>query len=320
MPRSIALAWSPRSAGKEAMKMLGIDPDNSFLVYEGSSFWGCPIWPAPTLTAVSIVDESSAALEPDESQRDIRQMDFVLADEGYDPTSRVRKGRLFKRFEGVQPQEWHVQPHPIIPMERQKIDASGVKRKLLGSYIDFSLTAFLKHEGINKPLFILGNAREFTIWSLVEVEAIVSGEPLVYLRSRKVFGALPRLNIGAVPAEHLVLVQGKLDILAEDLYRAGPESVIDRSREAATAILSAYLQVSGQAVKGKDLGALLTLLEELHDKKYVVANLGKTIARLHSRGKTAEQVKRPVRVPCEEDAELAVQAIGLILRDLGWAE
>jgi len=303
------------------MKLLGIDPSNSFLVYEGSSFWGYPIWPAPTLVAVSIVDESSDTLEPGVNQRDVTFMDFVLVDEGYDPTSRVRKGRLFKRYEGTQPHSWHVLPHPAIPFEKQKMDANGVFEKRLGTYGDFGLTSFLKHKEIARPLFLLGNEREFTIWSLVEVEATVSGVPLVYLKSRKIFGALPRLKADSIPEEQLFRLQDKLATLAEDLYRAGPESVIDRCREAATAILSAYLHANGCGEKGKDLGALTNLFESrLEDKKDIVINLGRTLARLHARGKTAEQERRSVRQSSEQDAELAVQAVGLILRDLGWAE
>ena len=301
------------------MKTLGIDPNSGFLVYEGSSFWGYPIWPAPTLVAVTIVDESSDHLVPGANQNDIARMDFVFIDEGYDPTSRVRKGRLFKRFGPLHPTEWHVSPHPAIPDERKMMSTDGVLMKLLGSYCEFSLTTYLKQQGIHRPLFLLGNEREHTIWALVDVEATVSGEPLVYLKSRKVFGALPQLNTDAIPDDYLDRVQEKLDTLAEDLYRAGPESVIDRCREAATATLSAYLQHNCVTQPGKDLGALANTYEKANPQNQIITGQARTIARLHSRGKNAEQEKRGVRPPTEADAELAVQAVAIILRELGWA-
>lgn len=301
------------------MKTLGIDTHNSFLVYEGSTFWGYPIWPAPTLIAVSIVDETSKTLSPGKEQRNILQMDYVFIDEGYDPTSRVRKGRLFKLYEGGQPSEWHVPPHPAIPSEQIEMNKNGVLPKRLGSYCEFGLTSHLKQQGIDRPLFLLGNETEFTIWSLVDAEATVSGEPLIYLKARKIFGALPPLLIDAVPPEHLDRVKVKLDTLAEDLYRAGPESVIDRCREAATAILSVYLQHHGHTNAGKELGKLAMAYDKAYPQNQVIAGQARTIARLHSRGKNSEQEKRDIRPPAEADAELAVQAIGLILRDLGWA-
>jgi hypothetical protein len=303
------------------MKTLGIDQYSKFLAYEGSTFSGYPIWPAPTLIAVSIVDESSNTLSPGKNQRDVLQMDYVFVDEGYDPTSRVRKGRLFMRYGDIQPHEWHVKPHPLDSTEQIKAaNANGVIQKTLGTYSEFNLSSHLKQKRIDRPLFLLGNETEFTIWSLVDAEATVSGEPLVYLKARKIFGALPTLIIDAVTPEHFDRVKVKLDTLAEDLYRAGPESVIDRCREAATAALSAYLQQHGHTTPGNDLGKLAAAYDKAFPQNQVIAGQAQTIARLHSRGKNAEQEKRDVRPPTEADAELAVQAIGVILRDLGWAE
>jgi hypothetical protein len=54
-------------------------------------------------------------------------------------------------------------------------------------------------------------------------------------------------------------------------------------------------------------------------KKFVVANCAHILALLHSRGKHVEQEKRAIRQITEQDAEFAVQAVGLILCDLDWA-
>lgn len=107
---------------------------------------------------------------------------------------------------------------------------------------------------------------------------------------------------------------GKLE---QELFRAGPESVVDRSREAATAILSKYLQSHGKTDPGKDLGHLANKIAEAGFE--VVANAARIIARLHARGKHAEQERRAIRPITEQDAEFAVQAVGVVLCDLGWA-
>ncbi len=44
------------------------------------------------------------------------------------------------------------------------------------------------------------------------------------------------------------------------------------------------------------------------------------VARLHSRGKTNEVHAKGLREPVDEDAELALHALGFALRDIGWAE
>lgn len=134
-------------------------------------------------------------------------------------------------------------------------------------------------------------------------------------------GALPELDWNLLP-DKSGLVKGKIESLLDDVYRAGAESIVDRAREAATAILSAYLQNEGIAeANGKDLGALIELLVKRNDKngQRIVACAAEIPQRLHSRGKHAEQEKhdnlRPIR---EQDAELAVQCIGVMLCDLGW--
>jgi hypothetical protein len=302
------------------MQTLGIDTTNTSLAYEGSSNWGYPLWPAPTVIAAAIVDESSREIVPNSRHRDISTLDYVLVDLGYDPTSRVRKGRLFKRSDGTQPAPWHVQPHPSFPIEQTQIDAHGVLQKYLATYCGFCLPQELKSKKILRPLFILGDEHSFTLWSLVDVETAVSGVPLVYLKSRKVFGAVPDLNKSAVPSEHYSRIVEKLEILSEDLYRAGPESVIDRCREAATGILSGYLQEAEKTKPGKDLADLAKGFDKHKPQNLIVSGQAKTIARLHSRGKNAEQEKNDIRTPTEADAELAVQAVGLIIRELGWAK
>lgn len=72
------------------MKAIGIDQD-LYLVYEGQRGWGQAVWPVPTLLAAAIIDESSKELTP--APNDLQRSPFIFVDEGYDPASRVRKGR-----------------------------------------------------------------------------------------------------------------------------------------------------------------------------------------------------------------------------------
>jgi hypothetical protein len=41
--------------------------------------------------------------------------------------------------------------------------------------------------------------------------------------------------------------------------------------------------------------------------------------RLHARGKSNEAYSKSLRDPVDEDAELALHALGLALHDIGWA-
>ena len=71
-----------------------------------------------------------------------------------------------------------------------------------------------------------------------------------------------------------------------------------------------------------DLGKLVGVLGKLPrgDRPNICNNGGDIIAILRPRAKPLEQAMRPLRLIREQDAELAVQLIGTMLCDLGWAQ
>ena len=173
-----------------------------------------------------------------------------------------------------------------------------------------------------QPLIVLGVSQQFTVWTLISIELSLAGEEIVALRSRSTFGALPELLEESIPANGNEKVVKAIGILSEDLHRAGPQSVIDRSRDVIAWMLSAYLQSCGQAEVGRDLGRLISRLNGVSDiaKKETAASAANVVRLLHARGKSSEQEKRPMmRSLQEQDAQLAVLCVGMILCDLGWA-
>jgi hypothetical protein len=102
------------------------------------------------------------------------------------------------------------------------------------------------------------------------------------------------------------------------VYKAGSDSIVDRAREAASAIINAYLLEQGYIEKHKDLGQLIKPLREKAEK-YIVANCADTLAKLHSRTKHTEQKNKNLRSINTQDAELAAQIIGIILIELALA-
>lgn len=93
------------------MKTIGIDEDN-FLVYEGNNHWGHGVWPTPVILPMSITDESRKDLSPAHSTG-LSYFPYIFIDDGYDPTSRVRRGRVYEKH-NQQPYQWHVYDHPAL--------------------------------------------------------------------------------------------------------------------------------------------------------------------------------------------------------------
>jgi len=292
---------------------LGIDR-NTDMVFEGNSYHGGHlVWPSPMLSPAKFILASDNPVLP---ARYETYTNYLFREDTFDPVTRVKRGRFYKSNQ-TQPERWTVMISP--PMSaNQPFDVMHA-----WTYFSCPMSEMPTLVDANQHLVILGTTAAFSLWTIINRELIYTNEIVFTLMARQSFGVLPEIDWGLVP-ETSGLVKEKLDSLVDDVYRAGSESVVDRAREAATAILSAYLRSKGVTkASGKDLGALTDLLDEQNNKheQRILRCAAEIAQRLHSRAKHAEQEKRdnlrPIR---KQDAELAVQCIGVMLCDLGWAK
>ncbi|MCG8313786.1 MAG: hypothetical protein MI976_11265 [Pseudomonadales bacterium] len=295
--------------GVDLMRCIGIE-QSSLLVYEGDGYLGYGIWPSPTLLPAYIVNNKSDDVSIP-SRVDLQTVPYVLWDEGYDPVSRIKKGRIFANNKS-QPKIWGQTRHPA---QNNVVNPHGCP---LITFREFNLFAALETENITDPIIILGTSNHSTIWTIVDAESALTGEVVLYLKSRKVIGALPQIDYSLFSdqksREH---VREKLELLYNELVSAVPDSIVDRCREAASAIGNAYLIENTLIKKAQDLGHVATHLSNAAHKN-IAANQASTLAKLHSRTKYMEQANRSTRRVSEQDAEFAVQALGIILIELGY--
>ena len=297
------------------MRVLGIT--SSGMAFEGESEYGAHlIWPQPVMTLAKFATSTDEVLVP-ASTSDTWHCYF--REDYFDLVSRIRRGRFYQAT--GQESNWKAfVPSGITIAATHR--AGNELEIIAKNYGAFKLS--MQKNSDLYDLVVLGASTTFTVWSIVAIELISTGEELVTLKSRQSMGALPDIYWAKVPTDHRHKVQHCIEKLADDYRRAVAESVIDRAREAATAILSAYLQSKGDVTaNGKDLDDLikkLTASERQHEKR-IIACAAEIPQRLHSRGKTSEKEKRdnlrPIR---EQDAELAVQCVGVMLCDLRWAD
>lgn len=160
-----------------------------------------------------------------------------------------------------------------------------------------------------------GDKERFSVGELVHIERLVDRRELLTIRMRRQFGLLPDLIETEIPEHCHRAIRAATDKVTEG-YRASPaESVIDRCREAMAAILSCRL-----GIFGKDLKHLIPAYDrELQQKRDSISDLAHVVARLHARGKFAEQSGKGLPPISEREAELSVNAVGVVLVSLGWA-
>jgi len=299
--------------------VLGVEESRGF-VFEGNNPYGAHlVWPSPVMTPAQFFDTSVNEFS---GLNGGSIVEYYFREDMFDPVSRIRRGRFYK-FSGASGGQWYVLPYPQVVIPRTGENQDGlIAVPSLVEYRSCAVSSELSNLGISPALVVLGKMKSFTIWNIIHVEASFTGEEMVTLKARQSLGALPMVNWSTVPVDAVASVREKLDVLEDDYLRAGVESVVDRAREAATAILSGYLQQQGIVeAKGKDLGKLIGLLAKSNgkDEQRIVTCAAEIPQRLHSRAKHAEQEARETRPLREQDAELAVQCVGVMLCDLGWA-
>lgn len=317
---------------------LGIQECTHF-VFEGTiTSEGRALWPLPVMTpAVIRVANLGKQLQglPPKNAPLLANTLILFREDFFDPVTRVRRGRFYKQQTMA---SWMVYPHPALHLEALGAYGTGTIQKMgltssvtgtmrikdMLTFYSYSLWNAIQESRPEIARVELGTRESPTIWRVIDVETISTGEELVTLKARSSFGTLPEFksdNI-RVSDDRSKVVQ-TIDKLAETIHRAGPESVIDRARDAASAILLAALRQYGSNIKARDLSETIKEIDK-HPKLKSHKNISHAagiVARLHSRAKPSEQERQEHLPPIhEQDAELAVLCIGTILRDLGWAK
>lgn len=298
--------------------MIAIDTDRR-LFYEGTAYYGHGIWPSPVVSIATILPPSGGT-SPVPKSSDLGFAKLIFREDAFDPVTRIRRGRFYVN-PGTQPQQWYVQTHPAFKEEAGQRDRQGNLIKQLYGFQRWSAFTELQ-PGKTSQLVALGTADAFTLWKVISIERIVTGEDMVTMRARSVMGVLPEIQSDSFPAVGRDKVMQTIDKVVEAAYRAGPKSVIDRCRDAAQASLGVWMadKFGDDAMRHRDLGQLIKVLEKPSDQDspVIVVAVGKAIARLHARCKPNEQIRREGRVPEEDDAESAIAMIGLLFREIGW--
>jgi hypothetical protein len=151
---------------------------------------------------------------------DLARATLVFREDAFDPVTRIRRGRLYQRYE-TQPAQWRVQRHPAAPQENGGVDLSGLFIKNLCTCAPW-FGASLAAKGRSPTLFALGVRDSYTLWTLLNVERLSTGEDLVTLRARSSLGAMPSLDDAAIPAEGVEDIHRQLDRVSDAEHRQGP--------------------------------------------------------------------------------------------------
>lgn len=293
------------------MIVIGIEKHHG-LVYEGDGNYGRGLWPTPVITPAKFAYPSKGDLKAHSSSD---PFGYRFREDSFDPIARIRRGRFYFSAQ-QQPAQWaRCSHHPGFPLDA--IDPHvHAKSKSLETFHGNPI--FYQHiQGKRElPIVLLGVDDRFSAWTIINVEAIATGEDLVTLKARNSFGLLPLVDESKIPEAFRAKLHEALETFTDEVHRSAPASVIDRARDVAVHALLAFFDL--QKDDALDLGKLIKRLES--EGRVIAENAANIIARLHARAKPSEQSRRDLRPVREQDADLAVQCVGALLCEIGFAE
>lgn len=296
------------------MNYLGIDPTSGIAFIGGSPVQADRMQPQPILTPLLF---AGRGMEPNWAASSGIQSfaKLIFREESNDPFSRLRRGIVYRQ-EDSGPGKWWVRD-PMRPDIKNAAAGMGFRFEMyLVGYQSAPLEELRGKRGPNGyPKVFLGSQDFYTKWTIVAVERSVVGGPFLTLRVDGYMGVLPELNANEVPLEIRAELSGTLDSIVASAARSDPESTIDRCRAALSIVFGWKC-----GDRGLDLAKSIDkFLEVGAEQDGVRSWAARLVARLHSRAKPNERQKRQTRLVDENDAQLAVECVALVLKEIGWA-
>lgn len=278
------------------------------IVYEGSRHQLWALYPTPLI--------SPAVCACVEGQNLVFREDF------FDPMTRIRRGRFYRRHGDRGANRWF---------------GSRVSNGLYGPLVGISCDQFDEDDScelvhipddkvIRKEIVQIGARNAVTAWRIVGVEQNIFGQQVLTLRAQSLFGVLPELSNVLLDGENDPVEQDKiiqvgvsLGRLTDIYHRFQPVPTVDVARETTKVILTAWI---GQSAEGKDLAKVI---KEIPNGKDLARWSASIVNRLHPRGKAAERELQAsqgvaLRTVTDDDAESSVHLVGMLLREIGWAQ
>jgi len=297
---------------------LGIDT-NSGLVYEGFGAPEMPSIPTPSIAQAKLI-QSEADWGNLPHGLCSSPMAWVFREDSFDPVTRTRRGRLYEPQPGQgQPNEQRVAPHPYEDPLTRQVGREGRAVKRMNTFTACNPLLLLPNQGQGMTL-ALGSARAASGWRVLQTEALANGCVMVTLKSLSAFGILPAVDYAKIDEPFRPAVAEAIERVLNSAFRESSISVVDHCRAVLTVLLSRWLVQSGHE-NAKTLGTDLSELAKKTELRAMecVAKAAQVVARLHVRGKPNEQITKGLRPPLDGDADFALHAVGLAIRDFGWA-
>jgi len=245
---------------------------------------------------------------------------WVFREDSFDPVTRIRRGRVYQPYGNSQPQTFAVSRDPSPDSLGKAPYPTTHTNVSMYRYMACTELLHTPNKAFGMP-FVVGSGAGTARYTIVQLESLLTGDVMVTLKEQSPLGVIPDLKESAVPETSRKPVRQALERAVNSAFRETAVSVVDQCRNAMATVLSHYLAAEmpekASAMLKAELAHLATTLMER--QMAVCSSAAVIVARLHSRGKSNEQISKGLKEPGDEEAQFAVHALGLVMREIGWA-
>jgi hypothetical protein len=301
------------------MSRLGIERTTG-LVCAGPNYACYPVWPLPILSSTKLI-ESPQDFQSIPINDDAAAHGWLFYEYSFDPVSRIRRGRLFQHLGNSDSQDSLVEVHPVIASEAR---GPTQLRKTVNPFIECTDLLNIPNRGEGLQLAI-GMAGAYSLWRIVQTEKLISNDVMVTLRAESAFDILPSLDTSKMTPHSVPLIKKALERVLDAAYKELPTSVVDQCRNAATVVVSHWLQQLQGTLQatyddlGKCVNAVQSHFKSPEQPRHLLCSALEIINKLHPRVKDNEARRMDLRPVSDADAELSVRVLGFVIREVGWA-
>jgi hypothetical protein len=209
-------------------------------------------------------------------------------------------------------QKWAL-PHPVYGTSGSLMTQSeGLTERFLYVYDQHQLAG-----STQIPKFVALGSPD-SLRRVLSCERMITGEYLFTIKARHALGVLPEVNSDAVPPSGREKVIALLDKLVDAAYRGSPDSIIDRAGDTAQWCLATWLvsRSNDDSLFKKDFSQLIAKVKA--EPRLIIPQAAEILRMLHVRVKPNAEERYGSRPVTEDDAELALRAVGILIREFDW--
>ncbi|ALT79278.1 hypothetical protein [Paucibacter sp. KCTC 42545] len=199
-------------------------------IFDGMNNPDMPVRPQPPVSQCHLIlAEADWTKMPEGLHQNPHR--WVFREDSFDPVTRIRRGRVYQSYGNAQPDSVVVYRDPSDAVLGREVHPTSHTRVQMFRYVAATALLVVPNKAYGMP-FVVGSGQGVSIYTIVQIESLLTGDVMVTLKQRSALGVIPELNEAAVVEGSLKAVRLAIERAVNSALRETAVSVVDQCRNA----------------------------------------------------------------------------------------